>query len=305
MSDFDNNKLRRLDMTVLLVFIGLMRHGKATSVATKLGLTNSSISHALRRLRDVFEDELFIRRPHGLEPTAFARAIEPAVQQALEAVQGALAGPDGFQPAISEAHLRLSALDYETATIIPGFMAHLNHEAPGMKVSIQPLSKDDALVKLARAELDLALGFFLDLPDRLHSETLLNETYLVTARKGHPLLQEPGGMERYLSADHVLVSNDASLSGIVDTTLGQSGLARRVGLSVPSFLSALLMVSQTEMVATLPATLVRAQAARFGLGYIEPPIIIRSFNVQVVRHAREMKNPMLDWVVTQLHQCMN
>lgn len=305
MSDFDNNKLRRLDMTVLLVFAGLMRHGKATSVASDLGLTNSSISHALKRLREVFGDDLFIRRPHGLEPTAFARAIEPAVQHALESVQGALAGPDLFRPATSQAHLRLSAFDYEIATLIPDFMARLSQHAPSMQVSIRSLSKSDALQQLGHGELDLALGFFPDAQDKFLCDTLFGETYLVAARLGHAVLQSPGSMEAYLAADHVLVSNDSSLTGIVDTTLAQAGLSRRVSLSVPFFLSALLMVSKGEAIATLPAALVRSHAARFGLGYVEPPLPVRAFDVQAVRHVREAKNPMLNWVLTLMHQGMN
>jgi DNA-binding transcriptional LysR family regulator len=257
----------------------------------------------------VFEDELFLRRPHGLEPTAFARAIEPAVQQALESIQGALAGPDLFNPATSKAHLRLSAFDYEIATIVPDFMARLARQAPGMKVSIQALSKSDALQLLARGELDLALGFFPDASDKFFCETLFSETYLVAARRGHAILQSSGSTDAdlgtYLAADHVLVSNDASLAGIVDTTLAQAGLSRTVSLSVPFFLSALLMVSKGETVATLPAALVRAHATRFGLGFIEPPLLVRAFDVQVVRHVREAKNPMLNWVVTLLHKGMN
>lgn len=292
-------------MTVLLVFSGLMRHGKATHVASDLGLTNSSISHALKRLRDVFGDDLFIRRPHGLEATAFARAIEPAVQQALESVQSALAGPDQFEPGISQVHLRLSAFDYEIATIIPPFIARLSKAAPGMSVSIRSLSKGDALQSLARGELDLAVGFFSDLDKKFLSEQLLSETYLVTARQGHPVLQSPGSMEQYLAADHVLVSSDASLSGIVDTTLAQMGLSRKVSLSVPLFLSALLMVSLGQTIATVPAAIVRDHASRFGLGFVEPPLAIRTFDVQAVRHAREMKNPMLNWVVNLLTQSTN
>ena len=73
MSDIDEIELRRLDLTVLLVFLNLMRFGKATDVATHMGLTQSSISHSIRRLRDSFGDPLFLRKPHGLEPTFVAR----------------------------------------------------------------------------------------------------------------------------------------------------------------------------------------------------------------------------------------
>jgi DNA-binding transcriptional LysR family regulator len=305
MSDFDKTKLRRLDVTVLLVFSGLMRLGKATLVAEELGLTNSSISHALRRLRDVFGDELFLRRPHGLEPTAFARSIEPAVQSALEALQGALAGPVSFEPAHSDAHVRLAAQDYEIATIVPALLARMRAVAPGMTLSIQALTKPDALKALEAGDVDLALGFFPELPTATFlSAFLLEETYLVAAHPSHPFLQEGQGLDAYLSADHLLVSGDATMSGIVDQVLAAQGLKRRVALSVPLFLPALAMLPGNAMLATLPAALVKAHAARFGLAFAPPPVDIRAFSVQAVRHMREEKNPMINWLIDELQASM-
>ncbi len=277
-----------------------MRLGKATLVAEELGLTNSSISHALRRLRDVFGDELFLRRPHGLEPTAFARSIEPAVQSALEALQGALSGPAFFEPAHSEAHVRLAAQDYEIATIVPALLARLRDAAPGMTLSIQALAKPDALKALEAGDVDVALGFFPELPAAFLSAFLLEETYLVAAHPNHPFLQEDQGLDAYLNADHLLVSSDVTMSGIVDQVLAAQGLQRRVVLSVPLFLPALAMLPGKTMLATLPAALVRAHAARFGLAFAPPPVEVRAFQVQAVRHIREEKNPMINWLVTEL-----
>lgn len=302
MSDFDNVKLRRLDLTVLLIFAGLIRHGKATLVAQELGLTNSSISHALRRLRDVFEDELFLRRPHGLEPTAFARSIEPAVQSALDALQGALAGPTVFEPSQSDAHVRLSAQDYEIATLAPAMMTRLRQSAPNMTLSIQALSKPDALKALDAGDIDLALGFFPDLGAKHISVNLLEETYLVAAHADHPFLRQSATLKRYLAADHLLVSGDASMSGIVDQVLVAQGLARRVVLSVPLFMPALAMLADSALIATLPAALVRTHAARFGLAFAPPPVTVRAFQVQALRHMRDEKNPMINWLLGELAQ---
>lgn len=76
MSDLSRTELRRLDLTLLLVFLGLVRLRKSAEVATELGLTPSAVSQSIRRLRDIFGDELFLRRPHGMEPTAIALALE-------------------------------------------------------------------------------------------------------------------------------------------------------------------------------------------------------------------------------------
>jgi len=113
--EFDKTKLRRLDLGLLLIFLGLIQHRKAADVAVDLGLTKSSISHALKRLRDIFEDDLFVRNPQGLTPTHFALEIAPQVRQAVEHLQVALDGPTTFNPAESRVVLRISALDHSMA----------------------------------------------------------------------------------------------------------------------------------------------------------------------------------------------
>lgn len=110
MSDIDQTKLRKIDLTLLLVFLGLMRHRKAALVAGEPGLTPSSISHSLRRLREIFEDPLFLRRAHGLEPTAVADALEPKIRQIVETLDQTLAAPDGFEPEKSGRVIRIAGM---------------------------------------------------------------------------------------------------------------------------------------------------------------------------------------------------
>ena len=184
MADIDDIKLRRLDLTVLLVFLGLMRHRKAVTVATEMGVTQSSISHSLGRLRDVFNDALFFRLPHGLEPTAVALDLEPKVHLAVEALRKSLQGPDEFEPTKSDLIVRLSAYDYELTTIVPDLIARLEREAPNMRITALPLARAQALAGLTEGSIDLALGFFWDLRDDFVASPAYEENYRVVARAG-------------------------------------------------------------------------------------------------------------------------
>ena len=115
MTDLSNIELRRLDLTLLLVFLGLVRHRKAAKVADELGLTQSAISQALKRLREIFSDELFLRRPHGLEPTTLAISLERPVAQAVETLRSALGSTQVFNPRVAEGTVKIAALDAEQA----------------------------------------------------------------------------------------------------------------------------------------------------------------------------------------------
>lgn len=300
MSEYDKNKIRRLDLTVLLIFLALMRTRKAAEVAAELGVTNSAISHALKRLRDVFDDDLFLRLPHGLAPTAFAERIEPDVRRAVDAVQAALDGPGSFNPAQANGLIRISANDREVAGLIPDAFTRVSREAPNLRFSVKSMARADSLRGLADGTLDLAVGFFSDPGDDYERTYVRSETYLVAARKDHPIMQRKMTLSAYTGASHVLVSADGSLSGIVDDVLAKQGLQRRVCLAVPNFMPALAILTNSDFIATFPSSLVLEYAARFQLSYTPPPIEIRPFDVSILRHRRNLKDPKLTWCLDRM-----
>lgn len=102
MTDIDETKIRRLDFTLLLVFRALIRHRRTTVAAEQLGLSQSAVSHALSRLRDLFEEPLFLRRPDGLQPTRGALALAPKVEALLQLAGETVEGARRFDPATSE-----------------------------------------------------------------------------------------------------------------------------------------------------------------------------------------------------------
>ena len=300
MSDIDQMKLRRLDLTVLLVFLGLMRHRKAVAVAAEMGLTQSSVSHALRRLRDIFGDELFLRRPFGLEPTAVAEALEPQVRLAVEGLNAALAPPQPFDPAGETGILRIAALDYHQAVVLPPLLARLADLAPGLRVQATAVARQAALAALDAAEIDLALGFFWETDARTLSTELYRDGYCVAARADHPALHGPMTMDRYLAARHLLVSPGGGMEGIVDSTLAQQGLTRRVHVGVSQFFPALALLAGSDFVATLPRRLAERFRDAFGLGLAPVPFDLRPYRVSLLRHKRDDRNPRLDWIAAQL-----
>ena len=298
MTDYDKSKIRRLDLTVLLVFLGLVRTRKAVDVASELGLTNSSISHAIRRLRDVFGDELFIRKPHGLDPTAFALQIEPDVRRAVDAVQSALSGPTGFSPSSAKGLVRLAAREHETATLFPRVLSRATEEAPGIRFSVQSLRNVDAIRGLNEGSTDFAIGFHNAPGDNIEATKLRTENYAVVAKRNHQIFNGPLTLETYLKQRHVLVSRDGDMTGIVDQTLAKTNCEREVILAIPSFFSAFSILGKSELIATVPKSIASKFAGHFGLRQVDPPLAIRSFDISILRHRRNLRDPMLSWCLS-------
>ncbi len=303
MTELSKSELRRLDVTLLLVFLGLLRHRKALDVAAELGLTQSAISQSLRRLRDIFGDPLFLRRPHGMEPTAVALALEGPVRQAVEALRGALGAVRAFDPAKAVGVVRIAALDAEQAALVPPLAARLRQAAPGLRLSVLPLGRGEALAALAEGRADLALGYIWDLPDWVLPEPLYEEGFLVV---GPPALLPHAPaltLEAYCAADHVLVSLAGDLRGVADDRLAALGRSRRVVLGLPAFLPALSAAAEMGALLTLPARLARRFAPGFGLVTASPPLELRPFPVSVFRHRRNAADPQSLWLCRALARC--
>jgi DNA-binding transcriptional LysR family regulator len=300
MSELSTSELRRLDLTLLLVFLGLLRHRKALDVAAELGLTQSAISQSLKRLRDIFGDDLFLRKPHGMEPTATALALEAPVAAAVHALRGALGAARTFDPATASGVVRIAALDAEQAVLIPPLAARLHHLAPGLILSVLSLGRGAAMDALSEGRADLVLGYVWDLPEAISSEPLYDESFLVAGNPGS-LPQAPYiSLDAYCTADHVLISPGGDLRGVVDDQLAAMGRSRRVVLGLPAFLSALAAVAASGALVTLPARVARAFAPGFGLATAEPPIPVRTFPVSVFWHRRNDTDPRTSWIREQL-----
>jgi DNA-binding transcriptional LysR family regulator len=300
MTDLSISELRRLDLTLLLVFMGLVRHRKATQVASELGLTQSAISQALRRLRDIFGDDLFLRRPHGMEPTATALALEPHVARAVEALRGALGAVRAFDPQTATGVVRIAALDAEQAVLIPPLAARLRQMSRGLTLSVLPLGRTAAVEALADGRADLATGFLWDPPETLGGLRLYDESFLVAGRPeilpDAPVID----LDRYCAADHVLITPGGDMRGVVDTQLESLGRSRRIVLGLPAFLPALAAVAGSAALVTLPARVARAFAPGFGLVTAMPPVEVRRFPVSVFWHRRNASDPRREWLCDQI-----
>jgi len=300
MTDLSKSELRRLDLTLLLVFLGLLKHRKALDVAHELGLTQSAISQALKRLRDVFGDDLFLRRPHGMEPTATALALEAPISHAVDTLRGALGVARSFDPTNATGLLRLAAMHTEQAVLIPTLAARLRDTAPGLDLSVVPRGRHEAMQSLQDGEVDLALGFFRDVPKTCRSEVLYEDSYLVAGNPEVLSSETSIDLDTYCTMDHILTSPSAQLHGVVDLYLEKIGRKRRVVLGLPAFLPALAAAAVSDALVTVPARVAQAFAGRFGLVTCHPPLDIPSFPVSVVWHRRNDADPQTQWIKSQL-----
>jgi DNA-binding transcriptional LysR family regulator len=296
MPDIDVERIRRLDGSLLLVLRELMRHRRTTVAAERLGMSQSAVSHALKRLRLVFDDPLFTRRPHGMEPTARAIELAPKVDALLAAMADAVGVDDGFEPATAVRELRIGAPDHVSTLIAAPLVSHLVESAPTVRLSCAQHLGDVALEAVRRGDIDLALGRFARRPSGdLVVEALYEDRYCLVARRDHPHLGRRLTTEAFSELGHVQVSvARGARRDEVDRLLG-SIPPRRTIASVPRFGVAFTVVAATDAVALSPRRLVEAHGGALGLVAHELPFDTEPMRVMAVR--RERADAAVRWLV--------
>ncbi len=303
MRDINQIDLRLVDTTILLIFLATMRHRKATAVAFEMGLTQPAVSHALKRLRSLYEDPLFLRRAHGLEPTALARELEPKVRRIVRLISETLERSEEFDPASAATNLRIGAFDYELTGIIPQLVAELRRVSPNISIHAFPLQNDQALDALSQGQIDLSIGYF-DFPVRSENsfvaEELYSERYVLAGRRGHPLFSRELTLEKIASANHLLISPHGPIRNMVDHALHLHGYKRNIQTIVPSLFAALSIVESSDLVVTLPERVARSNSRRFDITHKPVPIDGGTFNIHAVRHVRDANSPLHLWLQKRL-----
>lgn len=297
MTDFDLNQVRRLDGGLLLVFRELLRRRRASEVAEFLGLSQSAVSHALNRLRDLFGDPLFVRRPHGFEPTQRALALGPRIEALIE-LAGATLGPEGrFLPAESERQFSLAAPEFVAALIGAPLIETLKARAPKVWFDIRYREPQMALAALRRGEIDLALGRYSGaLPPGLEAEPLFEDSYCVAARRDHPLIRGEIDWDTWLSVGHIFAFARGETGG--DDSSGIDARMKSLA-AVPGWLAALTLVASTDGVCTCPTRMAERHKDMLGLQVLRPDFLNYEIKVAAVRRAGHVDEGR-DWFLEQV-----
>src|SRR5580658_8178476 len=188
-------QIRNFDLNLLTVFDAIFEEQSIAAASERLSLSQSAVSHALRRLRTALSDELFVREADGMRPTPKARQFAIPVKSALERLAGALGG-DPFDPARAIRSFSIGASDYATTRIIPGLVKSIADSAPSVDIYVVPANRVDMIRQLDEGNIDMAVGWFATVPERFGRTRLLEEESVFVVRCGHPLTAGAPTMER-------------------------------------------------------------------------------------------------------------
>ena len=286
--------IRAVDLNLLKAFDALTNERAVTRAAERIGLSQPAMSHALSRLRSLFSDDLFVRTPVGMEPTARAREIAPLVAAAIEHIAAALNLGIGFDPAKSTGIFTAGMAEYAEVALVGRLAEAFAREAPRATLRLTPLTGIDAAEQLDRGAIDVAIAHLGTVPPHIESILLLRDPFVVIARPGHPIARQNLSIEDYAALNHVLVSPRGDTSGALDRILVDFGLRRRIALLVATYLALPVALAASDLVATVPSRTARQIAATAEIEIVPLPIDF-STTVSMAWHRRAASEPAQAW----------
>lgn len=289
-------ELKNVDLNLLLVFHQLLAERRVSKVAETLGMTQPGVSNALKRLRVVLGDELFVRTAKGMEPTPYAAQLGEPIGYALSTIFDSLNEGVRFDPLTSERKFKIGMTDIGEVYFLPALMATLRKQAPDVTVSTVRNTAVNLQDEMEAGHIDMAIGLLPQLKSGYFQRKLFRQRYVCMFREGHELDKAAITVDEFARAEHVVVVSGGTGHAIVDQTIERLGIERRVSLTVPHFVAVGHILSASSMIATVPERYAMACAKPFGLKYVTHPLSLPEVSINIFWHARFNKEPANQWL---------
>jgi DNA-binding transcriptional LysR family regulator len=292
-TNFDLNLLRILDV--------LLREQNVSRAASRLALSQPTVSNALARLREQLEDPLLVRVGRRMQPTPKALALEGPIRSALRQIEQTIKVDEGFDPRSSRQAFCIAMTDFVEQACMPTLLRRLQDSAPNLRLDIAPLAPSLPIDALDRGQLDLVLGRFDEIPARFARRLWRSETLQVALRQDHPMVSGVLDLETFLRLRHLWV-HGGQTRGMVDQWLGEQGLSRQIVYTTPNYLQAAHLVAASDLCVVLPTQLARNFAALLPLQLHDLPFALPAFELELVYLTQRGQDPALNWLVGEILQ---
>ncbi len=274
-------KISSFDLNLFVILNAIYTEGSLTKAAEVVGITQPAVSNALSRLRERFDDDLFIRTGSGMVPTQKTENIISDIQNALSLMQQSVNEPDTFDPKLSNRNFKLSLGDVSEGRVLPYIMNEIDKNAPFVSMGSYAYSRSDQVHALATHNLDFVVDPIIPASEEINSYKVFEDDFVAMYRDDHPLGKiDEVSVDDILAQRHLHVSNRKRGLHLIDVELDKIGYRREIALRCQHFLIAPRIIRSTDLV--LMGT--RSFAKSHNLQFIEIPTEIPSIEYHLIWH---------------------
>ncbi|MBR0827737.1 LysR family transcriptional regulator [Bradyrhizobium manausense] len=287
----------RFDLNLAAVLEAIMMERNVTRAAAALGMSQPAVSNALRRARALAGDRLFLKVAAGMQPTARMLAIWPELHRSLGMIRASIT-PHHFDPRTETTTFRLAVTDSLAVEAVSAITMRLRAAAPLSRIAFSIHTNANSLAGVERGTLDCAVGMFPALPRHMHVQGVRTDQYICVMRRDHEFAQRLT-LERFVAANHVLVTPSGNELGVVDGWLSLQGHARSIVAVVNHFADALRIVAESDLLTCVPQSYVegygRALTVKHGLVTCALPFETERILHKMIWHERLHTHPAHQW----------
>ena len=286
---------RRVDLNLVVVFEAVYLARNLTAAGQRLGLSQPAMSHALARLRWAFGDPLFVRLPRGLQPTPLADEIAPALSEGLAAIRGSFERA-AFDAGTSTRNFTIAMSDLGEVAHVPRILQAMKAQAPGVRLRTVELAPAEARTALGEGRIDLAIGINLRLGAPFRDALLVEHGYRTLVRAGHPDIRSRLTLTQFREAHHLLViPTGPTMHGeVIERALQKVGA--KVAMQVAHFHPVASIVTQSDLVATVPGGMAQTLERLIDIRSFEPPLALPKVRISLYWHERYHRDPGNAWL---------
>lgn len=293
-----------IDLNLLRVLDALLDNGSVAGAAKALHLSPPAVSRSLARLRSVIGDPLFVRAGRSLVPTDVANGLREPARRALEAAVAVLSPTPSSDPAEIKRRFVICADDAIVAELALPLITRVRSTARGVEIDFIRDDRD-TIARFRSGAIDLRIDPHVEEHNDIHSEVILTDRFVAAVRRDHPLLGGRMTATRYAEANHLTVSPRGKRDGPIDHALAELGLTRRHVTTVTSFVVAAHLVAATDLVGSLPHSLVALMSRTLPITAVDIPVFTPDFGLSLIWHERNQHDAAHQWLRQQILESFN
>jgi DNA-binding transcriptional LysR family regulator len=296
--------MHKPDLNLLPIAFALYDELSVSRAAQVLGMSQPAVSMALRKMRAMFNDPLFIRAPNGVTPTPRAHALVQATRPLVERLQEDLLTEEPFDPTRSIRTISIALSDVGEMVFLPKLLERFRARAPRCAIRSVSMPPAQLVHGFEKGEIDLAVGYFPDLKKHNFLERrLFTHHFACLMRAGHPRRGKRLSLEDFLAMEHAVVHAEGRSQEIFERFLERKRIRRKVVLHTPHFLSIPIVIARSDLVATVPHALaIYFTRMSRDLALAMPPFDIAGFDVKQHWHRKFHNDPRSRWLREQVAQ---
>lgn len=292
-----------LDLNLLRVFDRIYKNRSLTTAAAQLGQTQSALSHALKKMRLIFRDDLFVRSKSGLQPTPRAQTLYDSIDAILGTIEREIIPAAHFEASISKRHFKLSMNDIAEVVLFRALLAFTNAHSIGCTFSSHRVSNENVESALDKGAIDLAIGIFPHINTTFFQRKLYQADYMVLKWKHHERIREKITWEEYATEEHIVISSGSD-HYLQKNTLEPAGIRRKVHLTTEGFLSVPWLLEGTNLLATVPTHMINALCEAASIEKLQLPQPATPYKLASVWHPRSNSDAGHRWLRETIYSLM-